>query len=98
MTYAGHAGFRCGICYEYPAYDLKARQGLKLRVRPLIAMDCSILDDKYMGLGTGPKAYDFLNTLKVACKQFHGDFSLLWHNSRLVQADERNLYEYLINH
>jgi hypothetical protein len=97
MTYAGHAGFRCGICYEYPAYDLKTRRCLKLRIRPLIAMDCSVVDEKYMGLGTGTEAYKYLNGLKIACKQFHGDFSFLWHNNWLVQPEEKDLYESLIN-
>jgi hypothetical protein len=98
MTYAGHAGFRCGICYEYPAYNLIDRKSLQLRVRPLIAMDGSVLDEKYMGLGSGPEAYNFLNTLRLACNQFSGDFTLLWHNSRLIDEEEIKLYESLLNY
>jgi hypothetical protein len=30
LSYADHAGFRCGVCYEYPAFDIKKRKQLKL--------------------------------------------------------------------
>jgi hypothetical protein len=98
LTYPGLAGFRCGICYEYPAFDVKERKALNLKIRPLIAMECSLIDKQYMGLGTGESSFEYLNSLKLACKQFSGDFSLLWHNSRLIKTDEQKLYESLINY
>jgi len=49
LSFADHAGFRCGICYEYPVYDLKQRKQLKLTERPLIVMEDSVLGEQYMG-------------------------------------------------
>jgi hypothetical protein len=31
--------------------------------------------------------------LKRACRRYGGEFALLWHNSRVVTAQERDLYE-----
>ncbi len=81
LTYEQSAGFRCGTCYEYPVFDLAGRQRLKLRERPLIVMDCSITEA--MGLGMGDRAKAAIQKLKERCFMFNGDFTLLWHNSRL---------------
>ncbi len=58
LGYADHAGFRCGTCFEYPAFDPVADKQLNLRIRPLIAMECSVTADRYMGLGTGSDAFN----------------------------------------
>jgi hypothetical protein len=97
LSFADHAGFRCGTCYEYPVYDLINQQPLKLRERPLIAMECSIIDKRYMGLGTGEAALEIFLSLKRTCQQFDGDFTLLWHNSRLVELNQLALYENVVN-
>ena len=81
-----------------PSYFLHVpkRQPLKLRERPLIAMECTIIDERYMGLGTSEKALEVFLGLKRTCQQFNGDFTLLWHNSRLVEVDELRLYEAIV--
>ncbi len=96
LGYADHAGFRCGTCYEYPVYDLKAKKQLNLKERPLIVMDGSIIENRYMNLGTGRDAQSALNTLKNRCRLFNGDFILLWHNNRFVNNEEVWLYESLL--
>jgi len=45
LTFADHADSRCGTCYEYPVCDLAKRKVLHLRERPLIAVECSDIDD-----------------------------------------------------
>ena len=97
LSFADHVGFRCGICYEYPVYDIVTHKVLTLRERPLIAMECSVIDECYMGLGTGEKAFEIFQQLKTACQRFNGDFTLLWHNSRLIDAAEKALYEALLS-
>lgn len=72
------------------------QQTLKLRERPLIAMECSIIDERYMGLGTGEAALEMFLNLKKTCQQFDGNFTLLWHNSRLVDINELELYEAIV--
>jgi hypothetical protein len=95
LSFADHIGFRCGTCYEYPAFNLRSRTPLKLRERPLVIMECSALDKHYMNLPFD-LAQEELGMLKENCRLFDGDFTLLWHNDRLVEHRERELYRYLI--
>jgi peptidoglycan/xylan/chitin deacetylase (PgdA/CDA1 family) len=96
LGYADHAGFRCGTCWEYPFYDLEERRVLPIAERPLIVMECSVCDPSYMGFGTGEHALEFMLRLARLCRQFCGDFTLLWHNTRLTSPEERRLFETLV--
>lgn len=97
LTFAEQAGFRCGVCYEYPVFNLLTRQKLKILERPLVVMECTVLDDRYMGLNYDTqKAYDYIAGLKNACRLFNGDFTLLWHNNRFVKPEEKELYQQVI--
>ena len=94
LAYAEKAGFRCGICYEFPMYDLINRKTLSLIQRPLTIMEGTIID--YEGLGLSQEAVSRFNYFKNLCKQFNGDFVLLWHNSSLVRNEEVIIYRELI--
>lgn len=96
LGFADHAGFRCGTCWEYPFFDIETRTVLPIVERPLIVMECSVIDPKYMGMGTGPEAFNFMLRLANECRRFKGDFTLLWHNNRLIAENERCLFEELI--
>jgi hypothetical protein len=89
LTHAEVAGFRCGTCYEFPMYDLKNRQELSIIQKPLIVMECSVLD--YLGLSP-EQGKSFVITLAQQCKKFNGTFSLLWHNSELDEKWKKRLY------
>ena len=93
LGYADRPGFRCGTCFEYPAFDPVAGQALPLGVRPLVAMECTVMAPRYMGLGAGDAALAKFVQLKNACQAVGGCFTLLWHNSQLDSAAERALYE-----
>lgn len=97
LMFADHVGFRCGICHEYTVFDLISRKKLRLKERPLILMDCTVIDDRYMGFGRTYKAYDLMAELKNNCRLFDGDFIFLWHNDRFVNPIEREMYKSLIN-
>lgn len=97
LGYADHSGFRCGICYEYTLYDLIARRQLNIKERPLIVMDCSVMDERYMNMGATQKAFEYMNSLKSKCRMFNGNFTVLWHNDRFQNKDEIELYEQLIS-
>jgi len=86
------AGFRCGVCYEYPVFSLHTRKRLEFRERPLVAMDVSLLSDSYMGLPV-EAAIEKITTLANQCRRYGGDFTLLWHNDKLVYGWERRMYE-----
>lgn len=92
LGYADHAGFRCGTCFEYPAFDHLTKEILPLRIRPLIAMDCTIMSSQYMGLGVSDAALDKLIKLKDTCKSVEGCFTLLWHNSELEIVEKKIIY------
>lgn len=96
LSFADHAGFRCGTCYEYPVFDLEKRREMGLRERPLIVMDRTVVDDDYQGFGATQTALDYMLKLKNYCRKFRGDFVLLWHNQRFVVRKEREIYQLLI--
>ena len=97
LGYADHAGFRCGTCHEYRAFDPVSRQVLlNLRLRPLIAMECTIIDERYMGLSVTTDAFEKFIKLKNACRIVSGDFTLLWHNSQFASEQKRELYQKIL--
>ncbi|RTR05141.1 hypothetical protein EKG36_07910 [Halomonas nitroreducens] len=93
LGYAEMPGFRCGTCFEYPAFDPVRGEAPGLRIRPLIAMESSVIGASYLGLGTGEAAFERFVTLKSRCRAVGGSFTLLWHNSELVTTKQRALYE-----
>lgn len=95
LSYADHAGFRCGTSHPFPVYDLEQRKALDLWESPLIAMECSVLDDKYMNLDSD-EAFNYMAKLKKTCRKYNGTFSLLWHNSRLIDQKEIELYKAIV--
>lgn len=96
LSFADRPGFRCGTCHEYPMYDLLGRRALKLRQRPLILMECTVIAQRYMGMGYSENALELMRTYKRICHRFGGDFTLLWHNSHLMSLDDKRLYSELV--
>jgi hypothetical protein len=93
LGYADRPGFRCGTCFEYPGFDPVAGRSLRVRIRPLIAMECSVIAQRYMALGMGEKALARFRLLQRACQAVGGAFTLLWHNSSLIDPGQRVLYQ-----
>lgn len=94
LAWAEASGFRCGVCYEFPVFDLRARRMLSLRERPLIAMEATFL--QYLRLDH-ERALAAMAALKETCRRYHGRFVLLWHNDRLQSARDRALYEAVLD-
>jgi len=92
LGFADSAGFRCGTCYEYSVYDCVQHKKLRLKERPLIAMECSVIDSCYMGLGWGTKALKLFKTLKDVCCYYKGNFIILFHNNSLITDEQKKLY------
>jgi len=80
LSHPDGVGFRCGTCYPYPVFNLLTRKRLSLVERPLLAMECSILGDKYMNL-PHDEAWDRLAAMRERVRQCGGSFRILWHNS-----------------
>lgn len=97
LAFADHSGFRCGTCYEYPVFNLKTRRILDVVERPLVVMECSVLDERYMSLNRNlEEAYSYISDLKRTCRLFGGNFTLLWHNHRFVNPLECELYKQVL--
>ena len=90
LSFADQAGFRSGVCFEYPVFNLRTRRVLALRERPLVAMDASLLE--YARLSP-ESATERLLELKRRCRLFGGEFTLLWHNDRLLSRSARRAYD-----
>lgn len=97
MGYADYPGFRAGTCHEYFYFDLTSGKVTELRMRPLIAMEATIMAKRYLGLGVTNEAVDLFSELKIKCRQVGGVFGLLWHNSSLFLQEERKIYSSVLN-
>lgn len=97
LSYADRPGFRCGTCYEYPAFNVVTQKSLHLRVRPLVVMECSVIGASYMGLGSGEAALQKILEIKGICQRVNGCFTMLWHNSELYNITLRDTYKRVIS-
>jgi hypothetical protein len=96
LTYADRPGFRCGTCFEYPAYDPVSHRQLSLRIRPLVVMEGTVLAAAYLGLGCSERAFAKFEQLKAVCESVAGCFTLLWHNSELCEYQRKEIYQRLL--
>ena len=78
LGYAEAEGFCCGICYDFPVYDVVSRKKLTLREKPLILMDVTLT--QYRGYTT-EQAQAVWQQLATQVKKYNGEFVVLWHNS-----------------
>ena len=96
-SYADIPGFRYGVCYEFSMFDFLNRKKLNIKQRPLIVMECSIIDGSYMGLGYTKEALQMIKNLKQKCFKYNGNFSLLWHNSHFKTKEDKKMFEEIIS-
>jgi hypothetical protein len=97
LGYQDILGFRCGTCYEYPLFDLKSRIKLSIIERPLVIMDCTIFDNRYMNMEYTKETLCYIKKIKKQCTKFKGNFVFLWHNSYFMNNNSKNFYEKIIN-
>ena len=97
LGFADSPGFRCGTCYEYPVYDCIRHKKLCLKECPLVAMECSVTDSCYMGLGWTKEALKVFKTLKDMCRYYKGNFIILFHNDSLITAVQKDFYKQVLD-
>jgi hypothetical protein len=95
LTFADNVGFRCGVCYEFPVFNLRTRRPLNLREQPLIVMEDTLLRKEYMNLPLS-EVWERVVRLRERCRAYDGTFTLLWHNHMLVDKKMAELYNKLI--
>jgi len=94
LGYADHAGFRCGVCYPFPLYDLENNKQLDVYERPLIVMEWSLVN--YQGLEIS-EAEDYIQKLKSQVKKYNGEFVFLYHNSAFFTDHYQYISDRLLN-
>ncbi len=78
LGYPEAEGFRCGICNSFPVFQFQTRQVLRLREKPLLAMDVTLAQYRNY---QPEEAWDRLRDLRRQVVRHGGEFVLLWHNS-----------------
>lgn len=92
LGYAEQAGFRCGTCHEFPVFDLRAGRMLKLRERPLVAMDVTFLSPLYRADRSPQGILEEIGMLASTCRRYQGEFTLLWHNNGIGRAGAADMF------
>lgn len=99
LGFADRIGFRCGTCRSFPVFDVATCQALPLRERPLMVMDTTLFSPAYMGMAEErDEAFAAVSRLKDRCKAQGGVFSLLWHNTCLLDQRDRELYKAIVDY
>ena len=89
MGYADMAGFRLGTSLPVRFINPATRRLSKLMLHPLIVMDSTLNDVRYMNL-SADRAEAYCRRLVQNIRQVAGELTLLWHNTSVV--DEAGTY------
>ncbi len=90
MIYSYKAGFRCGICYDFPLFDYQKRQVLNIREIPLLLMETNYLKNPKLDLLKDAKK------ITEIVKSYDGINMMLWHNENLDFDDRKQDFENLL--
>jgi len=93
MGYADLCGFRCGVCFSFPVFNLFTRKQLKLYERPLIVQETTVMASRYMNIKDCDQVIKVMLGYKNICKTFSGDFVFLWHNSNLTSNKQKKIFQ-----
>jgi hypothetical protein len=91
MIYSYKAGFRCGICYDFPVFDYQKRKTLEIREIPLLLMETNYLKNSKLDI--------LKDAAKITetVKSYRGINMMLWHNENLDFQDRRQNFEKLLH-
>jgi hypothetical protein len=94
VGYADQVGFRAGTSYPYRPWLFSQRREAELLEIPLIAMDSTL--QSYMKLGAD-EALQKLRECVARCRAVGGVFTLLWHNTRMMEREYTMIYRMLLD-
>lgn len=89
LGYSDRPGYRCGTCYSYTVFDCLDRKKLKLKEKPLILMDATLI--YYMT----EWSLEEMQKLRSHCQKHSGEWVTIWHND-LVSHPKLKEFESLI--
>ncbi|MGM0478975.1 MAG: polysaccharide deacetylase family protein [Bacteroidota bacterium] len=87
IGYSKHIGFRAGMCYPYPFFDIFERRQLQLVEHPLILMDVALFNQTRKVEDMKQK----IKTLSDQVRQYEGEFVFLWHNNNIHHPNWREI-------
>ncbi|MDR3260755.1 MAG: polysaccharide deacetylase family protein [Tannerella sp.] len=93
MGYADVAGFRLGTARPVRWINACKQIVSSLVLHPLLIMDSTLSESKYMGLTTGD-ALDYATLLIEQVRQVNGELVLLWHNTSV--SEEKGEYHKIL--
>lgn len=95
--YADIAGFRLGTSRTVRYINPYNKKLTDLKIQPLIIMDGTLNDERYMHLSQ-VQALEYIKRLLCAIKETNGELNILWHNHTCTKNNEyhRNLYKDII--
>lgn len=94
--FADRPGFRFGTCRSFRMWNWVESRPSNVLQHPLILMECSVLDAKYMGRDHSQETYNLMLDYKRNCFTVGGSFNLLWHNSNLLTEADWHALKYLL--
>jgi hypothetical protein len=99
MGYADVAGFRLGTSSPVRFINPATRRLTSLTLHPLIIMDSTLSEAKYMNLPAG-RATEYCLQLVDNVRRGNGELTLLWHNTSAIECRGylRDLYRKLLNY
>jgi hypothetical protein len=86
--YADGPGMRAGLSFPYRPYNLADDRPLDMLELPLVVMDATLAEDRYLGLRAGDGLDRAVAILERAAGA-GGTVSVLWHNDRFDPAYAR---------
>ncbi|HEY2013013.1 MAG TPA: polysaccharide deacetylase family protein [Bryobacteraceae bacterium] len=89
VGFADRVGFRAGTSIPYLPWSFVEDRALHLLEIPLIVMDVTLL--QYMNLEAS-RAVEAVRRLRDSCAVAGGVFTVLWHNSALLDPAYRRIY------
>lgn len=91
-SFVDRPGFRYGTSFPFPMWSWLVHAPLRIIQRPLVLMECSVLDQPNLGMGYADEALDLMQLLKRNAMRHGGDFTMLWHNSNLMTDMDREFF------
>lgn len=94
LGFADHIGFRAGTCHPYHPWLLSLGREAELLEIPLLVMDSTLLG--YMRLRPA-QTLQMVRDCIASCRTVGGVFTLVWHNTRIMNSSHRTLYQQLLD-
>ena len=85
-SYADRVGFRFGTSKPFMPYNFKEKRDYNLLEIPLIVMEGSLQNPRYMNLSS-KEGFEKIKELIQKIKKYKGTFTLLWHNSSFYMTE-----------